>query len=377
MQRRGLIVLSLITVAVIAAAVIATQLRSPRSSVDREALFPELKERINEVAEIRVEGLDRGVTLDRKGDSWVIREADDYPALIDRIRQTVVGVSELRIVAGKTSSPELYGRLGVEDPTAKGASSLLLTLKDASGNPVASLIVGKDRHSAAPGDRPGFYVRPPGTDQALLVEGRLDVSVEIRDWFDRELLDIPSERIREIRIQHGDGSVLRLARADASADLAVMDVPEGTELQSDPVLNRMGTMLEGFFVEGARNAANVEFPADAVSVTVSTFDGLVANLSGARIGDVPYVKFAFSYSGPAAAEPAPPAATAPETEEKEKEKKADVAGEVRKLQDTVTGWAFQVPQFKFELLGRRLEDMIKVTAKENTPAAEPEIKGTE
>lgn len=375
MRGRSLILLALITVAVVAAAVIVTWVRAPRSSLERELLFPDLGKHVNDVAALRIEGGGKNLSLIRQQGKWVVQEGDGYPVLMDRVKQVVVGVAELRIAAIKTSSPELYSRLGVEDLSARNAASMLLTLQDESRQPVASLIVGKPRRSGAPEDRPGLYVRLSGTQQALLVDGRLDVSAELSDWFDRQLFDIPATRIREIRIQHADGTVLRVARPQPGTDLAVADLPKGNDLQSNVTVSRMGTVLEGFFAEGVRSAAKLDFPDDATNVTVTTFDGLVANISAAKIDDKPFAKFAFSFD--AAAAPAKPAQVPAETPatggvEAKPPEGPDVAGEAQKLQGVLNGWAFQVPQFKFELLNQRLEDLIRVAPKAQAQPAESE-----
>ena len=362
MRGRNLSLLALITAAVIGAAVIVTWVRAPKTRVERELLFPDLGKHINDVTAIRIEGNGKNLSLIRQQGKWAVQEGDGYPVLMDRVKQVVVGIADLRVAAVKTSSPELYSRLGVEDLSARNAASMLLTLQDESHKPVASLILGKPRRSGAPSDRPGLYVRLPGEPQALLVDGRLDVSTELSDWFDRQLFDIPSARIRDIHIQHADGTVLRVARAQPGADLMVADMPKGKDLQSNVTVSRMGTLFEGFFAEGVRSAAKLGFPEDATTVTVTTFDGLVANISAARIDDKPYARFAFSFDATAAqAKPAEtPTSGGAETAPLEQ---PDVAGEAHKLQDVSTGWAFQIPQFKFELLNQRLEDLIRLTPK--------------
>lgn len=363
MRRRNLFILAGITIAVVATAVAVSVLRAPRQFAERELLFPKLGKNINDVAGIRVEGLGRTITLRRSGDTWGIEEADGYPALSERVKQVVVGVADLRIDSTKTSNPELYKRLGVENPSAKGASSMRLDLADASSKPLASLIAGSPRRSAAPGGQPGLYVRLPGNAQALLVNGRLNPSTELSDWIERDLFDIAAPRVREIRIQHADGTVLRVARPQPGADLAVPDLPKGKDLQSDVVASRLGTVLEGFFAEGVRGASRVTFPENATTVTVNTFDGLTANISAARIDDQPFALFAFSYD-------TPPAAAAPATGAETKQ--ADVAAEAQRIQNTVMGWAFQIPQFKFDLLNQRLEDLIRVAPKQGAAPANAE-----
>ena len=93
-----------------------------------------------------------------QGGQWAVESADDYPAKIDRIKDVVVSMSQLKILATKTDNPNLYPDLGVEGPESKNTSSLLLTLSDQSGATLASLIVGKPRKNSAGSTRPNLYV---------------------------------------------------------------------------------------------------------------------------------------------------------------------------------------------------------------------------
>jgi hypothetical protein len=167
-----------------------------------------------------------------------------------------------------------------------------------------------------------------------------------------------------------------MARESKGADLVLGDVPEGKEAQSSVVLSRMGTVLETFFLETARAASNVTLPADATTMTVRTLDGLVATFVSARIDDKPMTRISFAYAAPVAAaakgtqepgtpaaEPATaapePAAAAAAAAVTATTPAADVKGEVENYNAAVKDWVFQVPQFKFELLTRRMEELVR------------------
>ncbi|MBI1731163.1 MAG: DUF4340 domain-containing protein [Gammaproteobacteria bacterium] len=380
MQSRKLIIFGIVTVAALAAAIMATRLRAPTGHVEKPLLFPDLRSRANDVAEISVQGHDRTITLARDSGKWVVREADGYPAVIERVRSTVIGVAELRHVADKTSNRKMFKRLGVEDLDVSGSNSILLQLKYTGGEVLAALIVGRNRRSTSRTEAPALYVRRPGSGNALLVEGKLDASTEIGKWLNRDLFDVAADRVRSVEIAHPDGSRVSLARDMKGADLVLAGVPPGKEPQSSVELSRMGTVLETFFLENARAAGNVTFPADAVTMTVHTFDGLIATLVSGRVDDKPMTRVSFAYEPPAEAThmttadagatappqgnaatektsgtAEPPAAGAPPVESPA----PDVKGEVDRFNAAVQGWVFQVPQFKFDLLTRRMENLVR------------------
>ncbi len=362
MRSRNLIIFAVVTVLALGAAIMATRMRAPSQAVEKPLLFPDLRAHANDVHQILLQGHDRTITLVRQGDNWVLREADGYPALVDRVRDTVVGVAELRRLADKTSNRKMFKRLGVEDLNESGSNSMLLQLKDAKGANLAALIVGRQRRSTSRTEPPALYVRQPDAGNALLVEGRIDVSADLGKWLNRDLFDIAANRVQNIHITHADGSSVKMAREMKGADLTLADVPAGKEAQSSVELSRMGTVLETFFLESARAAGNVTLPADAATLTVRTFDGVVATFVSARVDEKLMTRVSFAYEPPAdtAAKPVqPPDATAAEPAPPAETPAADVQAEVEKYNATVKDWVFQIPQFKFELLTRRMEQLVR------------------
>jgi hypothetical protein len=219
----------------------------------------------------------------------VIEEFEDYPALFDKIKQTIIGISELKVIATKTSRPNLYSRLGVEGVDAENSTSTLITLDNNKGEEAAALIVGKPRRSKSAINNPGLYVRKPQEIHSLLVEGSLDISSRITSWFERTIFDIPSRAIKEIVNQHADGDMVRISRTDiAQDDFQLQDIPEGKKVAIKIILNRMGTLLETFHVSRAKAASNFTFPEDAHVTTVRMFGGMVATIKSTLIDDVAY-----------------------------------------------------------------------------------------
>mgnify|MGYP001579026059 CR=1 FL=1 len=374
MRSRNLILFGVVTVLALGAAITATRLRAPAQQAEKPLLFPDLRARANDVGEIQVQGHDRTITLVRQGDNWSIREADGYPTLIDRVRDTVIGVAELRKLSDKTSNKKMFKRLGVEDLKESGSNSILLQLKDDKGAGLAALIVGRSRRSASRAESPALYVRLPDAGNALLVEGRLDVSTDPGKWFNRDLFDITPDRVQSLQIVHAEGSSVKMAREMKGADLLLADIPAGKEAQSSVQLSRMGTVLETFSMEGARAAGNVTLPADAATLTMRTFDGIVATLISARVDDKPMTRISFVYAAPPenqgvrVIEPDKTGIPDPGNDQSNDsdplnplipETPPDVKGEVEKYNAAVKDWAFQVPQFKFDLLTRRMEDLVR------------------
>ncbi|MGH8119793.1 MAG: DUF4340 domain-containing protein [Gammaproteobacteria bacterium] len=368
MQNRKVIILAIITLAVILAAGITSRLRAPQSTISTQVLFPELTGRINDIAGITIKGNRNTVVLQQHGDLWVLANADNYPALFNKIKQNVVGVTELRIVDQKTDNPEFHARLGVEGPEVEDTKSLLLTLQDRSGQTVCDLIVGNKRQSSS--SKPGLYVRKPDSAQALLVEGFLDISDKPSDWFDNRLFDIPDTRVQEVRISYprtGEQAQEDLVihkDTQEQPDFAVNLPSLGTDPSTTIVASRISRGLEEMRAEHVLSLQNFTFPEDAtITTTVSTFDGLVVTARLVQKEQAHYANFSFAHNPSAAAgntgtddanQSAAGEMAAPATDPMSP---AAAAGLLNK---NLSPWVYQIPDFLFEALTTRPEQFRKL-----------------
>ena len=122
-------------------------------------VFPGLLSTLNEVSELVVTTQTGTITMVRKSDRWAVKEKDDYPADMGKIRQTVIGLGELKILEAKTKKAELYDKLGLEEVEAEGSSSTRITLKDTKGTSLAEAIVGKQRPAKGTSSHDEVYIR--------------------------------------------------------------------------------------------------------------------------------------------------------------------------------------------------------------------------
>ena len=72
----------------------------------------------------------------------------------DKVRALVVALADMRLIEAKTSMPERYARLEVEDPEPEDAKSRLVRVESADGTVLAEVILGKRRHRLTGTSRP-------------------------------------------------------------------------------------------------------------------------------------------------------------------------------------------------------------------------------
>ena len=101
-------------------------------------LLPDLGGDLDRITEVSVIGAGSQpvATLTRGEDGgWSVAEKDSYPADVEKVRQTLIGLAEARIVEPKTANPDFYDRLGVEgvEDDAAGGVAVMLTGTDYAG----------------------------------------------------------------------------------------------------------------------------------------------------------------------------------------------------------------------------------------------------
>lgn len=331
--------------------------RSPASvSGLGEPLFPDFGGQINQVREIRliVGGSDQGITLSRDDRGWRVVERYGYAADAGAIRRLLLRLSEARIVEPKTSNPELYARLGVEDVSAGSGEGVRLEID----GPAASrqLIIGEVETLAGR----GTYVRRPDEEPSYLVSEEMRPARSPEKWLDPDILDVPPSLIQAVTIRHDDGEELRLLGIDGH--LAVARIPEGRALSSPSATSPIGRSLEGLRLEDVLPDPEFDGGKPAAVISYRLVDGRLVNIRAWQIEDQRFVALELAM----ALDPDPPAADESESEGGEapgdESAPADVpradAGAVARQSEELAGWVFRIPVTRYDQMVRRLDDLL-------------------
>ena len=276
-MRGGRSILVLAVVTVVAVGAVLSIDREPGAVAGSGALvFPALLDRVNDVARIRVTGNEGTFTLARDGEIWVVEEKERYPAEPDMMHNLILGAAGLRRVEPKTSNPEHYPKLRLEDPAGEDAQSARFVLEDASGAELARWVLGNRRPSKSDPGRTELYIRTGDDPQAWLVEGSLPGGRTIIDWVDRLVARIDRERLRAVEVVHADGMTVAVGkRHPTDVDFILQGVPEGHEIDAQYRINDIGRFLEDLRFEDVVPASELDFSGSVDKrVRVITFDGL-------------------------------------------------------------------------------------------------------
>jgi hypothetical protein len=279
MMQKRLLSLLLITVAVLGIGLILTQRQQPvvEGRAESGELVPGLANALNDVSSIRIsKASDELVAELKRGEAgWTVGNRHDYPADIGKVREYLIKLSEAKVREAKTSKPENYARLGVEDLGAETATGIGIELGGLK-EPV-KLIVG----ISSGGGSAGTFVRRRDEATSYLVSGDLIPEREGGNWLAREIVSVPSSEVRSVAVTAPDKSTLKVEKTDPSApNFTVIGVPKGRELSSESVGNLVAGMLDGLTLEDVLPAAEAQPEAATTwAATYNGYDGLVIDLT--------------------------------------------------------------------------------------------------
>ena len=371
MRGAGTVLVLAIATLVAVGAVLFVERGSDTPEPGGDIVFPALLEQVNSVARVRVTGSEGTFTLTRDGDAWVVEEKERYPADPDRVHKLLVGAAGMKRLEPKTSDPERYPKLWLEDPTGEDARSVRLVLEDATGAVLADWVLGDRRPSKSDASRTELYIRVADDPRAWLVEGSVPGGGEIIDWLDRVVARIDRERLRTAEVSHTDGATVVVSKeAPADHDFVLRDVPGGRELDSQYRVNDIGRFLEDLRFEDVAAASSLDFAGSADKrMVVTTFDGLRVRLDSVmRDGDAWVQLRAEVDEGlieQAAGDGADAAASDGESGSESKDPPESLLpfDEVRaaagRLNAAWQGWAYELPSFKRDYIARRMDELTR------------------
>ena len=362
MKQKSLLILIVVTVTVLGAAWMISEQRAPTKEVAKASLYANLIAQVNNVVQIDVRNAEHRTELERVDNKWQIANRDGYPARFEAVKQVVVGIAELAILETKTSVPERYPRLRVEDVDTPDAKSLQVTLKDAEQTVLADLIVGKSRVSSGSSGVAALYVRKAGEPQALLVEGQISVGAEPTRWWDNSIINIASARIRRISIRHADSAPVIVYRdSEQEQDFGLENLPAAHELKSPSVITSMAGVLSGLRFDDVAAYNNLEFTGTSTETTITTFDGLVVSAVSGSVEGLTYTRFSAQFDAAAAAAEEEEQ-DAGDDKEDETPEEADQPGTEREAADLnarLNTWGYVLPEYKLSQLTKRFEELVQ------------------
>jgi uncharacterized protein DUF4340 len=258
--------------------------------------------------------------------------------------------------------------LGVEDIRKPDATGLRLEIPGTK--PPVNLIVGK----SGPGAQ-SQYVRRVGEPKSWLVSASIEATATPESWIRKEILDIGADRVQSATVITGSAKPYTAAKKTrADTNFSIEGLPKGKQISSESAANAIATALAGLTLADVQPASSFDTGSPAAHTTIRTFDGLVVDLDGWTRGDKHYVslKAAFDpsladqFKSPAPEKKDEPKAGAsdkkedqPKPEGKNEAKTSDVSAEANTIASRVTGWIYEIPQYKYDAIFKPVDELVK------------------
>lgn len=234
-----------------------------------QILFPEFKDPLEAQAMEVIEYNPDTATVtpfqvQQKNGLWSIPSHYDYPAEAkQRLAKTATGLIDLKKDTIRSDEISDHEILGVVDPldtkttTLTGRGKRITLRKQANGEVLADLIIGNELK-----DRPGMrFVRLPNSPRTYAINLNLDLSTRFADWITQDLLQLESNRIRQIVIDRHradpsrgilvPGEVTTLKRGDTPNTWEI-DNPDPSKKVNSAKLTEMSNALTGLKILGVR-----------------------------------------------------------------------------------------------------------------------------
>ena len=266
-----------------------------QQSVDANSLLiPGLANNLNGVSKFTVTEVGNAVLsqVSKSENGWVVDSRDSYKANIAAVRHMLTNLAEAKLTEAKTSNPDNYAKLGVEDVSNEKAQGVLFSLEGLGGS--NDIIFGKDGTSG----KNTQYVRRTNEKQSWLINKKLNIKRDVTDWLQKDILDLPPERIKSVQIQHPDGDVVNIANDGEEEYEYTLDatVPEGKELFESEVY-QVANALSSLQLRDVTSFSKLNTESISPVVTIfKTFDGLTITTKSYALGDENYFTIEVEFS---------------------------------------------------------------------------------
>lgn len=364
MRSKPLLILIVLTVVIAAAAVLV---REDRGSVAGagEPLFPALLERVNDITTVVGVGRGETVTLVREDNRWLVAEKHQFPADQDEARKLVLGVARLTRIEPKTSDPDRYEKIGLDDVNAADGNAVQYSFKNAAGDTLAEIIIGNSRLGRADPQLNEYFVREPAMAQTWLVQGKLSDAVGVIDWLDDKVIKMERDRVRQTTVTHTDGETATVIKERPSQiTFNLVGVAPEEETGSKFKLNDLGRSLASLDLADVLPASEFQISDDdALVVESTTFDGLRLVLRSVKDGDRTLARVEASFDESLIAPEFLPGGEQAEGQGTHLLSADAVREEVERLNADLRKWVYVIPDYRVKYISVTKKDLMKAPEK--------------
>ena len=303
---------------------------------------PELLGSLNNVTKVEITGSQNQVlsTLIKSNDTWLVEERNQYPADISKIRTSLLAIAEAKIMEQKTSNPDLYSKLGVEDVSSESAQGVKVLLE--YDGKVSNIVIGKP----GPQINKTRYVRNLNSNTSWLIDRKIDLNHDAAYWLRKDIFSVEPDEVLEVIISLADGSRLDIKNTNQEENsFEVTNLTDPESQVVDAELHQVTNALSSFQLLDVVTDTSV-FGDENKSMQVSYHlkNGIVINLTGYEIEQDNFV-----------------AIDVKESIKDGMNIDNQVKEEISQLQETTAGWIYKIPNVTYDSIHKSEPDVLAIT----------------
>lgn len=364
MKTGTLLATGVVVAAALAGALYLAGGRSSPAKADLGLLCPDLAAKGDAATRIVIRKAKSDTIIEQREGRWVVASKGGYPAERATVITLVRSLAGSKLLEERTTKPDLYARLRVEDPDAENAASTLVRVEDAAGVSLANVIVG---NSAPASDGLAFFARRAGEERSYLASGSVSAPPEAISWINTTFAELRNERVRSATVKHADGPIHIHRDRPADQTLILDNTPEGRALRDEYTLTRLAWALSHITLDDVAPAADIPLGETPLVTEIRCFDGLLVTIRQVQKDGATWITLAASFEPP----PAPPATEGEPPAAQVTEPSKELADEIVKLNEAWSPWAFKVPEYKATVLRSVMEDFLRPLAPPAPPPTPP------
>ncbi len=308
--------------------------RSDPELQTNELVFPNLLDRLNDVTEIFIVTAEESYRIAVSANQWTVPEVFGYPADLNKVRATLIGLAQARLVELVNEDSKSLEKFGLSNSTSPEFKGAQITIKQ-NDHSVAEILIGDRRQMSTNQSNTQYYARYPDQFKIWAIDTILPEFGTSSSWLDRRLGRIAKDRIKQTSITPIDSPQISVSRQSPLEEF-LLDSPN--QPQSQYILNDIGEVLNKLMFESV-----FPTPIDAlwgVHFQSITFDGLVIEGRLSHGGQNQFVElFANALD----------------------KSSQSLRMEAEELNRLWRGWSYQLSDSRLKILNLTLEDLMTDT----------------
>jgi hypothetical protein len=301
-------------------------------------LFKTLREAPPQIARIELKQGGAKLTLEHKGNDWLLKEHQSFPATPEKVRAFLASLSNAELVEAKTRRKDRYALLGLDgDPNGNGGNAQLVRLIDDKGQPVAEAMIGKQRTDAFGSGKGGTYVRRLGEAQTWLVNAEIDAGAALSTWVDSKLFNARPRDVKSVTVKSPGKDNVDIVLSVDGSEHELKDIPEGMKVKYANSIDDIVKAASSIDFDDVHKLDATPSGDKVSTVTLKLANGLNCDFKIRRDGGVAWITLDASGDGQA-------------------KKEAD------ELMARAKGWEFRVPRSKADAILKTRDELLEKAA---------------